>query len=249
MSSFTIYPDKMQWIEGAARLLAADAAAAIAARGRWLVALAGGSTPTPIYRRLIVSDYAQSINWSRVHVFFGDERCVPPDDADSNYRSAREALLEHVPLLPQHVHRMHGEDEPEQAARAYEHVLKQASPHAPPVLDLICLGMGEDGHTASLFPGADALHEHHRTVLAQYGGAARGWRITLTLPVINAARRVVFLVQGAGKADTLRRVLQGPLQPDVLPAQAVRPTSGALCWLVDAAAAATLQPQEGFLSL
>ena len=249
MPSLTLYPDKTQWIDGAARLLAADAEAAIAARGRWLVALAGGSTPAPVYRGLVASDYAQSIDWSRVHVFFGDERCVPPDHVDSNYRSAREALLDHAPLLPQHIYRMRGEDDPKQAARAYEHLLAQASPDAPPVLDLICLGMGEDGHTASLFPGADALHERHRTVLAQYGGAARGWRITLTLPVINAARRVVFLVQGAGKAETLRRVLQGPRQPDVLPAQGVRPTSGELCWLVDAAAAAALQPQEGFPSL
>ena len=182
------------------------------------------------------------IDWGKVHVFFSDERCVPPDDAASNYRMAREALLDHVPLPPGNVHRIRGEEDPALAALAYEQDLQGVfRTSVIPAFDLICLGMGDDGHTASLFPGTAALRERERWVVAQYVAVARTWRVTFTATLINAARHVLFLVEGAGKSETLWRVLAGPYQPDVLPAQLIQPISGEVHWLVDAAAAAKIQ--------
>jgi 6-phosphogluconolactonase len=178
-----------------------------------------------------------------VHVFFGDERCVPPDDPRSNYRMAHEALLDLVPLPQANVHRMRGEDDPALAASAYElDVQRLFRSVATPRFDLICLGMGDNGHTASLFPGTAALREQARWVLPQYVEVMHSWRLTLTVPLINAARHVVFLVEGAAKAETLWRVLQGPFESDVLPAQLIQPIDGQLHWVVDASAAARLQP-------
>ena len=226
----------------------------IAARGRFTLALSGGSTPRPIYARLAAADHVgrrydriddrieDRIDWGKVHVFFSDERCVPPDDVASNYRMVREALLDHVPLPSVNIHRVHGEEDPALAALAYEHDLQRVfRTAAAPVFDLICLGMGDDGHTASLFPGTAALRERERWVVAQHVAAARAWRVTFTAALINAARHVVFLVEGAGKSETLRRVLEGAYQPDVLPAQLIQPISGVAHWLVDAAAAASIQ--------
>ena len=167
---------------------------------------------------------------------------MPPDDAASNYRMAREALLDHVPLPPDNIHRMRGEEDPALAALAYEQDLQRLfRTSAAPAFDLICLGMGDDGHTASLFPGTAALREHERWVVAQYVAVARAWRVTFTATLINAARHVLFLVEGAGKSETLRRVLEGAYQPDVLPAQLIQPISGQTHWLVDAAAATRIQ--------
>lgn len=218
--------------------MAERAAQALAARGRWAVALAGGGTPRPIYARLAEAGYAQRIDWSGVHIFFGDERCVPPGDPRSNYRMAREALLDHVPLPPENVHRMRGEDDPALAALAYEQEIRRLFRTAAlPAFDLICLGMGDNGHTASLFPGTASLREQERLVVPQYVEVMQTWRVTMTAPLINAARHVAFFVEGAGKAEMLRRVLHGPYDPDVLPAQMIQPTHGQLHWLVDAAAA------------
>jgi len=176
-----------------------------------------------------------------VHVFFSDERCVPPDDAASNYRMAREALLDHVPLPPGNVHRVRGDEDPALAALAYEQDLQGLFRAATaPAFDLICLGMGDDGHTASLFPGTAALREHERWVVAQYVAVARAWRVTFTPALINAARHILFLVEGAGKSETLWRVLEGPYQPDVLPAQLIQPLNGQTHWYVEAAAAAKI---------
>ena len=237
----TVFPDKEAFIAGAAGFMAAQAAEAIAARGRWTVALAGGGTPQPIYQRLADIGYAQRIDWSRVHVFFGDERCVPPDDARSNYRMAREALLDSVPLPAENVHRMRGEDDPALAALAYEQEIQRLfRTLVPPALDLICLGMGDNGHTASLFPGTASLREQARWVVPQYVEVMQTWRVTMTAPLINAARHVAFFVEGAGKAEMLQRVLHGPYDPDVLPAQMIQPADGQLHWLVDTAAASQL---------
>jgi 6-phosphogluconolactonase len=214
---------------------------AITARGRWTVALAGGGTPKPIYQRLADAGYAQRIDWQRVHVFFGDERCVPPEDNGSNYRMAREALLDFVPLPAENVHRLRGEDDPAVAALAYEQEIRRLfRTSALPAFDLICLGMGENGHTASLFPGTAALREGARWVVPQYVEVMQTWRVTMTAPLINAAHHVAFFVEGAGKAEMLQRVLHGPYDPDVLPAQLIQPASGNVHWLVDAAAAAQL---------
>lgn len=221
------------------------AARAVRETGRFVVALAGGSTPRRLYELLATPEYADRVDWARIHVFWGDERCVPPDDPASNYRLARTALLGHVPVPAANVHRIRGEDEPVRAAAAYERELRAvfATPHGPPSLesgrrfDLILLGMGSNGHTASLFPWLAAVRERERWVMAEHVAEVAAWRITLTTPVLNAAAHVVFLVTGADKAATLQRVLDGPVQPDVLPAQAIAPRDGALTWLVDADAA------------
>jgi 6-phosphogluconolactonase len=237
----TIFPDKNAFIAGAAEFMVARAEEAITARGRWTVALAGGGTPKPIYQRLADAGYAQRIDWQRVHVFFGDERCVPPEDNGSNYRMAREALLDFVPLPAENVHRLRGEDDPAVAALAYEQEIRRLfRTSALPAFDLICLGMGENGHTASLFPGTAALREGARWVVPQYVEVMQTWRVTMTAPLINAAHHVAFFVEGAGKAEMLQRVLHGPYDPDVLPAQLIQPASGNVHWLVDAAAAAQL---------
>ena len=239
-ASHLVYPDADHLARAAAEHFATLAAEAIAARGQFTVALSGGSTPRAAYALLA----AEEVDWPRVHVFWGDERCVPPDHLDSNYRLAREALLDHVPLPAGNVHRIRGEINPEQAAADYERTLRSffaRRPEEPTArFDLILLGMGEDGHTASLFPGTAALHEQTRWVLAHYVDKLRAWRVTLTPVVINAAAQVTFIVAGAGKADQLRQVLAGPYQPDALPAQIVRPTDGRLLWLTDEAVVAHL---------
>jgi 6-phosphogluconolactonase len=207
------------------------------------VALSGGSTPRRLYETLAAPPFCEHIPWERVHVFWGDERCIPPDDPGSNYRMARETLLDRVPLPASNVHRIRGELEPQAAAQDYVDQLRTFFGEWP-TFDLILLGMGDDGHTASLFPGSDALHETRRPVVgvtAHYQDRPAR-RVTLTPPAINAARQVMFLVSGAGKAETLRDVLNGPYQPDVLPAQIVRPAAGSLSWLVDAAAAVHVAP-------
>lgn len=245
MNAVQVFPDSGSLVQAAAAHIVEVAVGALAARGRFTIALAGGSTPRPVYALLGAPAFARCIDWSRVQVFWGDERCVPPDDSRSNYRIAREALLEKVPLPPGNVHRVRGEDPPGQAAAAYEAVLRGffAAPGAPPDaspssgFDLVLLGMGADGHTASLFPGLAAATERVRWVMAQYVEAVSMWRITLTPVVINAAANVTFLVSGADKAQRLGEVLESPSQPEVLPAQAVKPAHGRLRWLVDAAAA------------
>ena len=177
------------------------------------------------------------VMWSRVQVLWGDERCVPPDHIESNYRMARETLLDRVPVPAANVHRIHGEDDPATAAEVYEATLRTLLR-----IDLVLLGLGEDGHTASLFPGSAAVHERTRWVMAARASAASLWRITLTPAVINAAAEVLFLVSGGAKAGILRRVLEGPRLPLELPAQAVAPSNGRVRWCVDAAAAADLTP-------
>lgn len=237
MPNLTIFPNKDAFIAGAAEFMAAQAAEALAARGRWIIALAGGGTPRPIYSRLAEAGYSQRIDWPRVHVFFGDERCVPPDDSRSNYRMAREALLDSVPLPQENVYRVAGEADPALAALAYEQEIQRLFRSAAlPAFDLICLGLGDNGHTASLFPGTASLREQTRWIVPQYVEVMHSWRVTMTAPLINAARHVAFFVEGAGKAEMLQRVLHGPFDPDVLPAQMIQPADGQLHWLVDAAA-------------
>ena len=247
MSEIEVHPDPASLARAAAEHLVARAAEAVAARDRFTVALSGGSTPRSTYALLASREFATRVDWPRTHVFWGDERCVPPDHPDSNYHVAREALLDHVPIPQRNVHRIRGEMEPGQAADEYERKLRgffdvragELSPH----FDLILLGMGGDGHTASLFPGTAAIHEEDRWVAAHYVPKLSAWRMTLTPAVINAAVHVTFLVAGASKAQRLREVLTGPFQPDILPSQVIQPTSGRLLWLVDAAAAARLQQE------
>lgn len=228
--------------EAAARLVQ-RANEAVAARSRFTLALSGGSTPRALYLRLAASPWRERIPWKATHVFWGDERCVPPDHPDSNYGMAHTALLAHVPIPAGNVHRLHGEMDPATAAAEYEGVLRAVfglQPGELPRFDLILLGLGEDGHTASLFPGTAAVHERERLVVAHWVEKLNAYRLTLTPPVLNAAAEVVFLVAGAAKAGVLRQVLKGEYEPDRYPAQIVRPADGTLVWLVDRAAARRL---------
>ena len=228
--------------------------AAARARGAAFVALSGGSTPRGLHALLAdpAGPYRARVPWERLHVFWGDERCVPPDHSDSNYRMARETLLEHVPVPPGQVHRMAGEDpDPARAAERYARELREVFERhgrldgGSPRFDVVLLGMGADGHTASLFPGTDTVHETARPVVAVWVPKLGAHRITLTPPVLNRADTVLFLVTGADKAETLAAVLEGPAQPDVLPSQIVRPAPGAAIWLTDAAAGARLGARAG----
>jgi 6-phosphogluconolactonase len=249
LEGIEVYPDAERLAGATAEHFVSLAGEAIVSQGRFAVALAGGSTPRATYELLARDELSTRLDWSRVHVFWGDERCVPPDHADSNYRMARETLLDHVPLPAENVHRMRGELEPAQAAAEYEQRLRVyfSSPsldqaaEPPARFDLILLGMGDDGHTASLFPGAAATREQTRWVIAYLVEKLDAWRITLTPAAINAAANVTFVVSGAGKAQRLRQVLTGPRRSDVLPAQIVNPDRGRLRWLVDEAAATALE--------
>jgi len=229
----------------AADYVARIANEAIAARGQFSIGLPGGSTPRALFKRLASPAWASRIDWARVHVFWGDERCVPPDHAESNYRLARETLLDRVPLPPEHSHRIAGELAPTEAAWRYEAELRAffagGEPEVPqPCFDLLLLGMGDDGHTASLFPGTAALHETARWAVENYVPRLNSWRVTLTVPAINTAAHVLFLVSGAVKAEALRAVLHGPRQPEVYPAQLIQPQAGRPLWLVDRAATTRL---------
>ena len=232
-----VLPAKAEVTRAAADRVVAAAASSIGARGRFTFALSGGSTPRALFELLASEAYRSRVDWARTDVCFGDERCVPPDDPQSNYRMAREALLEHVPAR---VHRMRGEDEPAAAASAYERELRELL-GATPRVDLVLLGMGDNGHTASLFPGLHAVEERERWVVAEYVAEVSMWRLTVTPVVLNASAEVLFLVAGADKAAMLHRVLEGPRDARALPAQVVAPRDGRLTWLVDAAAAAALE--------
>lgn len=205
---------------------------------RFSVALAGGSTPKAMYQ-LLAGTYRDRVEWSRVDVFFGDERCVPPDHKDSNYKMAREALLDHVPLGADRVHRIAGERNPPEAAAAYQEILKRVlGSHGIPHIDLVLLGMGPDGHTASLFPGTTALEEKQALVTATWVEKLNTWRVTLTAPALNAAVEVVVMAGGAEKVDNLKVALEGP--DGSVPIQLVKPSSGQMTWLVNRAASAKL---------
>ena len=242
-----LHPSLERLSRAAAEELANIAQAALETRDRFTLALSGGQTPQLLYQ-LLARDFRAVIPWHKTEVFWGDERYVPPDDPHSNYRMAKEAMLDHVPIPESNVHRMRGELEPGQAAGEYEAALrtfffprsgdrKAEGETLVPSFDLILLGMGDDGHTASLFPGTAAIHEQTRWVVAHRVEKLDTWRITLTPVVINAAANVTFAVSGTGKAERLRQVLNGPRQPDVLPAQIVNPDGGRVHWLVDQAAA------------
>lgn len=224
------------------------AAGAVEGRGAFSVALAGGSTPKSLYSLLAADSFRSRIPWEKSQFFWGDERHVPPDHADSNYRMAREAMLSKVPVPAGNVHRIRSENpDARKAADEYEAALRDfflsrsLLTNALPRFDLILLGMGPDGHTASLFPGTHAVRERERWVAAPWVDKFHTYRITLTPPVINNAACILFFVAGEEKAETLRAVLEGPEESDRYPSQIIRPTSGTLRWLVDRAAARLLR--------
>ena len=238
------FPDSHALARAAAEHFIRLADEAITLRGRFAVALSGGETPKMLYQQLAGAEMAARVHWSRIYVFWGDERCVAPDDADSNYRLAYESLLRHIPIPPENIHRIHGELPPKRAAKEYARRLAEfffLLDHEIPRFDLILLGLGTNGHTASLFPYTSALHAQSETVIAQFIEELHAWRITLTPPVLNHAANVIFLVSGSEKAEILRAVLHGPAQPDRYPAQLVQPTAGRLLWFGDEEAAASLE--------
>jgi 6-phosphogluconolactonase len=222
-----------------------SATQAVSEKGSFTVALSGGSTPKALYS-LLAGDSAlrSQLPWDKMYVYFGDERSVGPDHADSNFRMASETMLSKVPLKPEQVFRIKGEyKETEKAAQEYEQVLRTSFKIAGgqfPRFDLVFLGIGNEGHTASLFPGTKALHETKRLVARNWVGKLYTNRITLTAPAINNAARVIFMITGADKALALKGILEGPYEPDQLPAQLIHPPNGKLVWLVDTIAGGML---------
>ncbi|HQW88223.1 MAG TPA: 6-phosphogluconolactonase [Nitrospira sp.] len=238
------FTDAQELTRAAAGLFLEVGKQAIAERNRFLVALSGGSTPKALYSILASDKYAQQLDWSKVHFLFGDERSVPPTHADSNFAMANAILFSPLHIPSAQIHRMRGEDPPETAAAQYETTLRHLTTAVPgqwPRLDLVLLGMGDDGHTASLFPGTASLTEQTRWVVPSTSPQGTRARVTLTLGVINHASVVLFLVAGRNKAAVVRRVLeQRPGDPGPYPAALIRPETGRLLWYLDRAAASEL---------
>lgn len=242
-----IYPDTIQLNRALADRVVSISEKAIAARGRFVIGLSGGNTPRAAYELMATPEYVSLIDWQNSYIFWGDERCVPPDSPDSNARMARETLLNFVPVPVNHIYRIHGEAGAEQAAEQYEATLRDFFTHRlgmrSPRFDLLLLGMGADGHTASLFPHTAALNERKRWVVGHYVPNVSAWRVTLTVPALNAAANVIFLTTGSDKADVLKQVLEGPYLPEQFPSQLVQPENGRLTWLLDRSAAARLSSE------
>lgn len=225
----TIFADPEELAHGAAEFFVA--------RSPRTVALSGGSTPKLMFQ-ILAEQFREQVSWDGIQFFWSDERHVPPDHPESNYRMAHEALLSHVPVAPENVHRVHSENpNAADAASEYEQVLRDVTKQNLPRLDLIFLGLGTDGHTASIFPGSEVLHENKRLVAAPYVEKFKSYRITMTLPLLNNGATVVFLISGAEKAEIVKDVFEGE---NKYPAQAVKPTQGELIWMLDEEAAAGL---------
>ena len=236
-----IFRDAERLSRHAANLFVESSNRAILERDQFLVSLNGGSTPTRLFQ-LLATEHHDQITWSKVHVFWGDERCVPADDSGSNYHQAHESLLSHVPIPESNIHRVQGELEPEAAATQYRETLRGFAqpPLEFPRFDLVYLGMGEDGHTASLFPGSSVeAKESVIAVTANYQDRPAN-RVTMTQKVFNQARMVVFMATGEKKSETLSHVLSDRYNPELYPAQRIDPKDGQLIWLVDEAAASKL---------
>jgi 6-phosphogluconolactonase len=240
----SILPDFERLSHAAAHYIAARATDAVAARGGFSVALAGGHTPERTYELLATAPFCEQVPWRAVHVFWGDERCVSPDDARSNQRMACARLLDHVPVPQRQIHPIRCAASPTDGARHYQECLQELL-GGTGRLDLILLGLGDDGHTASLFPRSTALAEQDRWVASVYVEEQQLHRVTFTAPLINRARAVAFLVAGEKKATALEAVLQGAHNPDEWPAQLIRPADGELRWFVDDAAAVRLKGLVG----
>jgi 6-phosphogluconolactonase len=245
--TYQVYPTAADMALASARLFAAKVEQAVAERGVARVAISGGSTPQATFK--ILADPSQpflaTVPWDKVMLYWVDERCVPPDHPDSNYGVAKELLLTKVPIPENNVFRMEGELPPEEAANRYESYLRNSMKlegAESPAFDFLALGMGDDGHTASLFPHTEALHEIGRIVVANRVPQKDTWRITLTFPVINQAKEVAFEMEGPKKPDVLAEVMTGPRDPERLPSQLIRPSNGKLLLLLDEVAAAKLPP-------
>lgn len=244
---YFVEPDAKALTERACRYFVEGMEKAAAARGLARVAISGGGAPRPVFEGLADPEkpWRARVPWDKLEIYWVDERCVPPTDSNSNYNMALEAMLARAPLKPEQIHRMQGEVAPEAGAARYESELRNTfrlEGAETPRFDLIQLGLGTNGHTASLFPHTTALHELGRLAVANLTDAAQPWRITLTAPVLNQGADVFFLIGGADKAEVVRDVFLGPRDPERLPAQMIRPAGGILTLLLDKAAAALLPP-------
>jgi 6-phosphogluconolactonase len=227
-----------------ADLFVDSALTALADRGTFSVSLAGGNTPRAAYALLAQEPRRSRLSWSDVHIYFGDERCVPPDDEQSNYRMAQKTFLDAVGIPATNVHRIRGEADPQEAAAEYARELTENLGGPVPRFDLMLLGMGDDGHTASLFPGSSPEAENDALVRAVYAPSQAMWRVTLTPLVINNARTIAFGIEGHGKAESFHAVFQGTIDPVTYPSQIVRPADGRLIWYVDNDAAGMLEARK-----
>jgi 6-phosphogluconolactonase len=247
---YYVEPDVAAMARRAAHHFVEMAGEAVDAQGRARIAISGGSTPKTVFEMLGDRnlEWRARMPWDKLDLYWVDERAVGPDDQESNYRMTREAMLDHVPMMPEQIHRIEGELEPEAAAARYESELRSSfrlEGAQAPRFDLVALGMGDDGHTASLFPHTEGLRQMGRLAIANHVPQKNTWRITLTWPVINHARSVFFLIGGEEKAEVLREVLTGPRDPELLPSQLIWPTSGILSLILDKASAALLPATDG----
>jgi 6-phosphogluconolactonase len=236
-SIMQIYPDAESLSRAAAQLFVDEARQAGTSAGRFSVNLSGGSTPKRVFELLAASPFREQVPWNKVHVFWGDERMVPPSDPRSNAHMTRLALLDHVAIPARQVHPIAGDIDPAESARQYEALLKSFFAGEAPRFDLTFLGLGENGHTASLFPHTPVLHEKDRWVKEVNVEEVKMWHVTMTAPVLNQGKLVVFLAAGASKVTVLREVREGPRDIERLPAQLIAPSPGELRWMVDRAAA------------
>jgi 6-phosphogluconolactonase len=234
----TVLSDPAAVAREAADRIITVAGHAVAERGAFSIALSGGNTPRTLYQLLAAEPRRSKIDWPMWNIYFGDERCVPPDHPDSNYRMAREAMFDPAAVPIDNIFRMRGEIDPHEAAREYGEMLRDRFDDLAP--DMILLGMGDDGHTASLFPHTEALKEQKHRCMANFA-ESKGWRLTMTAPFINRAANVMVMVDGAAKAKRISEVLEGPRDPDRMPIQLINPTHGIFTWLMDAAAAGMVE--------
>jgi 6-phosphogluconolactonase len=242
-----IFPSQSIFTQAIAERITREIQTALALHGSCSLVLAGGNTPREVYARLAEPVYQKRIPWQFVHLFWGDERAVPPDHSDSNYGMVYQALLKHINIPPENIHRIPAEIAPEQAASLYAETLKQHFSNALPQFDVVLLGLGEDGHTASLFPGTTALEEMNKTVTAVFVARLNTRRITLTFPVLNSARKIFFLVSGRSKSPKIQQIFSLEHPTKDLPASLVSPQNGELTWMLDTDAAALLNHDNGLV--
>jgi 6-phosphogluconolactonase len=240
----SIFPDLETLSQAAAGLVVKRCKLAVEAQARFSIVLSGGSTPRRTYELLGTAPYRDQIAWQSVHVFWGDERCVPSSDPRSNAKMAYDVLLDKVPIPQLQIRPVRCSEDPSRAAKDYEDVLRTFFHDQPPRFDLVLLGLGGDGHTASLFPGTPALKEDERWVAEVFTPGQDFQRITLTVPIINAAAAVAFIVSGSEKAQALHQVREGDVDPEHFPAQLISPVNGQLIWLVDEKAASHIESDQ-----
>lgn len=247
MNIVRTYPNAEVLSAAAAELFSERACQAVVEKGRCNIVLAGGETPRRTYELLAEEPYCHTIPWQNVHVYWSDERCVPSDHSLSNQFMTRQSLLAHVPIPEANIHPIAYEGSPEKAAEEYEKILQSTFGDQPPQFDLVFLGLGDNGHTASLFPDTDALDIKDQWVSHVYVAQQNLYRVTLTAPILNQAQATVFLVAGSAKAQVIKEVIEGPLDYKRLPAQLIQPVHGQLYWLLDHEAAALLNLEAKYL--